>query len=168
MPFDFEKLSVLVVEDTLPMLRLVEAVLETLGVGKIYCATGGEEGFRIFQSEAPDIVLVDWHMEPMHGPDLVREIRLNPSSRNRMVPIIMLTGYNAQPRITLARDIGVTEYLAKPFSAEDLARRVAYVINRPRDFIDNSPDFFGPDRRRIKHAAYKGPKKRKADKLMSA
>jgi DNA-binding response OmpR family regulator len=78
-----------------------------------------------------------------------------------MVPIIMMTGYSAQPRVIDARDQGVTEFLVKPFSASDLAKRIAYVINRPRDFVD-SKKFFGPSRRR-KRDEYSGPERRKDD-----
>ena len=80
-----------------------------------------------------------------------------------MVPVILMTGYSAQPRIENARDLGVTEFLVKPFSASDLARRIAYVINKPRDFVD-SEQFFGPDRRRRKDEDYGGPQRRGDDR----
>ncbi|NCC22647.1 MAG: response regulator [Alphaproteobacteria bacterium] len=163
MGLHFDRLSVLVVEDTLPMQKLLCSVLQTLGVGRVLKASDGERGFSVFQEECPDIVLSDWHMEPVHGLDLIHEIRRNPLSRNRMVPIILVTGYNARPRVALARDSGATEYLVKPFSADDLARRIAYVINRPRDFVDNLPNYFGPDRRRTKDAAHNGPRRRRDD-----
>ncbi len=145
------------------MRKLICSVLKTLGVGHIYNANNGEKGFDLFQQQIPDIVITDWHMEPMSGIDLVKEIRSNPYSRNRMTPVILLTGYNAMTRVYTARDIGVTEYLAKPFTAEDLAKRIAHIITKPRDFIDNRPEFFGPDRRRRKSADYGGPYRRKAD-----
>ena len=162
MAFRFEKLSVLIVEDTIPMLKLVSSVLDTLGVGNVYTAANGEEGYTLFQAECPDIVITDWHMQPMSGIELVKKIRLDPKSPNRTVPIVMMTGFSAMPRVAQARDTGVTEFLVKPFSANDLARRIAYVINKPRDFIE-TPDYFGPDRRRRKLEDYKGPFKRNSD-----
>ena len=80
-----------------------------------------------------------------------------------MVPIIMMTGYSAMPRVSEARDCGATEFLVKPFSANDMARRIAYVINKPRDFIETE-DFFGPDRRRRKIDNYRGPRRRDDDR----
>ncbi len=162
MAFEFEKLSVLIVEDTLPMLKLVSSVLDTLGVGTLYTAADGEEGYQIFSRDNPDIVVTDWHMQPMSGIDLVKKIRVDPKSPNRTVPIVMMTGFSALPRVSQARDTGVTEFLVKPFSANDLARRIAYVINKPRDFIE-TPDYFGPDRRRRKVENYKGPYRRSSD-----
>ena len=162
MGFKFERLSILIVEDTAPMRKLVTSVLETLGVGRILTAAEGEEGFEIFCAENPDIVIADWHMVPMSGIELVHKIRREKISPNKMVPIIMMTGYSALPRVAQARDTGTTEFLVKPFSANDLARRIAYVINKPRDFIETS-DYFGPDRRRRIMPNYSGPRRRSTD-----
>jgi two-component system chemotaxis response regulator CheY len=159
MSFKFEKMSILVVEDTIPMQKLVVSVLETLGVGTIYAAANGEKGFEIFCDKKPDIVLADWHMQPMSGVELIDKIRNDKLSPHKMVPVIMMTGYSALPRVSEARDAGATEFLVKPFSASDLAKRIAYVINKPRDFID-SRQYFGPDRRRRKIENYQGPKRR--------
>jgi len=162
MAFKFERLSILIVEDTAPMRKLVTSVLETLGVGRIMTAGDGEEGYNLFCTEKPDIVIVDWHMLPMSGIELVQKIRREEDSPNKMVPIVMMTGYSALPRVAQARDTGATEFLVKPFSANDLARRIAYVINKPRDFIDTN-DYFGPDRRRRVIPNYDGPKRRATD-----
>ena len=163
MAFDFKKLSVLVVEDTGPMRELIVSVLETLGVGKVYTATDGERGFEAFCRKQPDIVIADWHMEPINGIDLTVRIRKDPMSPNRMAPIVLVTGYSALIRVAQARDAGVTEFMVKPFSANDMAKRIAYVINKPRDFID-SKDYFGPDRRRRKDPGYRGTMRRQDDK----
>lgn len=163
MAFDFKKLSVLVVEDTGPMRELIVSVLETLGVGKVYTATDGERGFDTFCRKQPDIIIADWHMEPINGIDLTERIRKDPMSPNRMAPIVLVTGYSALIRVAQARDAGVTEFMVKPFSANDMAKRIAYVINKPRDFID-SKDYFGPDRRRRKDPGYRGNMRRQDDK----
>lgn len=145
------------------MRKLVTSVLETLGVGSIYTANDGEQGFKSFCENNPDILIVDWHMVPMSGIELVEKVRKSPQSPNKTVPIIMMTGYSAMPRVSEARDCGATEFLVKPFSANDIARRIAYVINKPRDFIETD-DFFGPDRRRRKIENYKGPYRRDQDR----
>ena len=166
MSFKFEKLNVLVVEDTVPMQKLIVSVLETLGVGSIIKAKDGEEGYKKFKDEQVDIILCDWLMRPVDGIELVKKIRNDSSSPNRFIPIIMVTGYNALQRVKEARDIGATEFLIKPFTTNDLAKRIAYVINRPRDYIE-SPDYFGPDRRRVVHPNYQGPFRRTTDKMTS-
>ena len=144
------------------MRKLVTSLLDTLGIGTIFTATNGENGYELYRKENPDIIITDWHMMPTSGIELVSKIRNNPDSPNKMVPIIMMTGYSAMPRVSEARDSGATEFLVKPFSANDLARRIAYVINKPRDFIETG-DFFGPDRRRRNKEGFDGPHKRTED-----
>lgn len=163
MAFNFGKLSVLVVEDTPPMRKLMCSVLGTLGIGHILQAENGEQGFEKMRASNPDVVIADWMMEPVNGIELAREIRTNTLSPNRMVPIILVTGYSALQRVAEARDAGVNEFLVKPFSANDLAKRIAYVINKPRDFIDNDT-YFGPCRRRMRNPDYRGPFRRQEDK----
>lgn len=164
MAFRFDKLSILVVEDTAPMRELFISVLKRLGVKDIDYAADGKQAFERFKKENHDIVLTDWVMDPVDGLELTREIRTNSISPNRMVPIILITGYSAWPRVEEARDAGVTEFLVKPFTAADIAKRICYVISNPRDFIETK-DFFGPDRRRRVDRHYKGPWRRAADEL---
>ncbi len=164
MALSLDKLSILVVEDVAPMRQLLMVILQTLGIGTVLAANDGDEGYEVFCSEKPDIVITDWHMEPMDGIELTRRIRNDSTSPNKTVPIIMLTGYSAANRIQRSRDAGATEYLAKPFTAESLVKRITYVIENPRDFI-LARDYFGPDRRRKENRAYSGPLRRMSDAL---
>lgn len=162
MSLKFDRVSVLVVEDTAPMRKLIVSILETFGFGKIYTAEDGRSGYEVFRKNNPDLILVDWLMRPTDGLELVKLVRTNPMSPNKQVPIIMITGYNALVRVKEARDHGITEFLVKPFTANDLAKRISHVINTPRDFID-APTFFGPDRRRRRDDKFTGPYRRITD-----
>lgn len=159
MPYNFGKLSVLVVEDSPPMLEVVVNALKYLGVGQVYMAKNGEAGFQQFIKMRPDVVITDWEMDPVDGLELVRWIRRDSLSPNRTVPIIIMTGYAASLRVAESRDRGTTEFLVKPFTANELARRIAYVIDAPRDFVETQ-EYFGPDRRRRKAQDYSGPERR--------
>lgn len=162
MAFDFQKLSILVVEDNDAMVGLIAAVLQTMGVGTVHYAQNTERAFELFCLQNPDIIITDWHMEPKSGIDLIRQIRNDPISPNKTVPVIIATGYSALKRVSEARDSGATEYIVKPFTAKALARRIAYVINKPRAFV-HTPTYFGPDRRRRTIEDYEGPKRRAED-----
>ena len=102
MALDFSKLSILIVEDTEPMRKVIDSVLRTLGVKEIYKAANGEEGFREFCRKNPDIVIADWEMSPMNGIALTQAIRTSALSPNRMAPIILMTGYTAASRVGAA------------------------------------------------------------------
>ncbi len=164
MTLKLNKLSVLVVEDVAPVRQLIVSMLEVLGVGKVISAENGELGFKLFCLENPDIVITDWHMNLVDGIELTHRIRQDKSSPNKMAPVIMLTGFNSSARVAASRDIGVTEYIAKPFTADALIKRILHVIHNPRDFIMND-SYFGPDRRRREAANYDGPFRRISDEI---
>lgn len=159
MPLNLKKVSALVVEDLHPMRTLIVSVLDAFGIGTIYEASNGERGYELFQRHNPDIIITDWLMEPVDGLEFIRMVRNNKNSVNRLVPIIMMTGYSAMQRVTMARDLGTTEFLTKPFTGRDLAKRINLIINRPRDFVETE-HFFGPNRRRKNGAGYEGPRRR--------
>ncbi|MBL4803502.1 MAG: response regulator [Alphaproteobacteria bacterium] len=157
-------MSILIVDDNMPTMELIKAVLQVFGVKNITTATSAEEGFETFQKKIPDIIIIDWDMAPVNGIELTKKIRNDKASVYPQVPIIMLTGYNSKKHVELARDNGITEFLTKPFTAEDVAKRISSVVNRPRDFIQCNK-FVGPDRRRRRASNYNGPDRRNgADK----
>ena len=155
-----DKLSVLVVEDLQPVNLLIGKILYTLGVGQVLSASNGEEGFEMFCRTNPDIVITDWHMPKLNGVELLNRIRKSESSPNKFAPVIMVTGFNAPERIASCRDNGVTEFMVKPFTAEDIIKRIAHVIKSPRDFVEIN-EYFGPDRRRRSGSEYSGQCRRK-------
>lgn len=162
MPYDFEKVSVLIVEDNAPMLGLLKSLLGIYGFRSILTAKDGDEGFRIFCNTKPDLVITDWMMKPVDGISFSRRIRNDPLSPDPFIPIILMTGFSQKRRVMQARDAGVTEFLVKPFSARDLYRRITQIVERPRQFV-RSENFFGPDRRRKNTENYDGPRRRESD-----
>ena len=163
MSYSFLNTKILVVEDNKPMLLLLKSVLQSFGVGTIHTALNGEEGFHKFCSTNPDLVITDWLMRPCDGVEFSKKIRNNPRSPNQYVPIIMMTGFTEKKRVLSARDAGTTEFLAKPFNARDLYKRIHRIVESPRQFV-RCEDFFGPDRRRSNPAEeYKGPFRRDDD-----
>lgn len=160
--YSFDRVRVLVIEDNQPMLEICRTLLLTFGVGEVLTAKNGEEGFKIACKENPDIIIADWMMEPTDGIKMTRRIRNDSLSPNHYVPIILMTGFSEKKRVVQARDAGVTEFLVKPFTARDLYKRIAQIIERPRQFV-RSEDFFGPDRRRKADPVFAGPLKRDSD-----
>lgn len=162
MSLNLKKVSVLVVEDVTPMRALMVSILEAFGVGQVYDAPDGDRGYELFQAHNPDIVITDWSMPGKDGLELIRCIRNEKKSVNRFVPIIVITGYSAMQRVLEARDLGATEFLTKPFTGRDLARRINQIVAKPRYFVETEV-FFGPDRRRKRADDYDGARRREDD-----
>lgn len=129
------------------MLTIVKNVLRSLGVKSIAEAKNGEGALEVLKTFHPDVIICDWIMEPMDGIAFTKYIRKNEKSTDPFVPIIMLTSHTTLDHVAIARDAGVSEFLAKPISANTLYRRVANILSNPRFFV-RSEDFSGPDRRR--------------------
>ena len=164
MAINFSKLSVLIVEDNHSVLDLLSTILHSLGFGRIFKEENGEDAYVTYMNRNPDIIITDWEMAPMNGIQLTKKIREDLQNPNRMIPIILLTGYSYHERVEEARDAGVTEFLVKPFSAEELMARITHVINKPRDFLETE-EFIGPDRRRRDDPSYKDEERRSDEPL---
>lgn len=140
-------LSVLVVDDNKFMRTLVENICRGLGILKVVHTDLAETALKILSEREFDLLITDWHMEPMDGIELVIHLRTAPDSPNPYIPIIMLTGHGDRERVVEARDAGVNMFMAKPISAKAMYERLVWMINNPLPFI-KSGAYFGPDRRR--------------------
>ena len=83
MAYNFKNLSVLIVEDSRPMMDLVIAILKTFGVEKIITAENGSEAFKKFCAQKPDLIIADWMVRPVDGIQLVQQVRSHPDSPNK-------------------------------------------------------------------------------------
>lgn len=159
---DLSRLHILVLDDNAHMIQIVRTLLHGFGVREIRDTRDAAEALDAIRHEAIDIVVSDYQMDLLDGIEFTRMIRTAKDSRNRYVPIILLTAYTERSRIHEARDAGVTEICAKPVTARQLWLKMTAVINQPRPFV-KSKTYFGPDRRRRTKSAYRGPERRRAD-----
>jgi len=138
---------VLIVDDQDFIRSLLRHILGVLGCTHISDCADGEGAWDAIRDNPPDLLIVDWEMEPMDGIELVKRVRSDPTSPDKFMPIIMITAHSERPRIIAARDCGVNEFVMKPVSAKTLFSRLNAVIEHPRRFVRTS-EYFGPDRRR--------------------
>ncbi|MEP0706638.1 response regulator [Parvibaculum sp.] len=154
----FEKLTVLVVDDSAYMRHLLMTLLQALGVPRVFLAVDGEEAWELLNTCRPDIVLTDAAMVPGDGFMFAKRLRSLRGHALGLVPIIMVSGHTDLASVERARDIGVTEFLSKPISARSLYERLIQVLDRPRQFVE-TPTYRGPDRRR-RNAPFAGEDRR--------
>ena len=157
--YDFAAMTVLVMDDSPMMRRLLERMLRAFGIEDIHCAFDGHSGLKLLNAFHVDLVITDWLMEPMDGFDFVRLVRTDPYVATPMVPILMMTGHSELWRVAAARDAGINEFIVKPISPESLLSRIIYMIEKPRPFV-RTHSYFGPDRRRKAEYPYFGPDRR--------
>lgn len=153
----WDRLTVMVVEDNRFMRDLLCSTLSAFGVENIIAEDDGASAIRRLKLSRTnpkaaglgtvDIILADYVMPVVDGILLLRWLRTGSGVPDRFVPLIMVSGAADREVVEQARDAGVTEFLAKPYSARTLADRLLLVINHPRPYI-LSQSYFGPDRRR--------------------
>lgn len=115
---------VLAVDDEAGILRLIKLELSTQGF-RVVTAENGAAGLRMAEEHRPDIVLLDIVMPDMTGLEVMRQLR------DRMdVPVILLTAKGSDADKVRGLEMGADDYLAKPFSPEELSARVRAVLRR--------------------------------------
>ncbi len=147
MAYNLRQVHVLVVDDNQHICMAARQILEAFGITRVDFASDGLTAYGMFQRNPPDIVITDMDMIGGDGLELVRLIRQAGDSPKPTVPIIMMSGHTEREKVLAARDIGVTEFLCKPFSVGMVYDRLIATIARPRSFVRMS-SYFGPDRRR--------------------
>ena len=140
---DFNKLRFLVCDDNPHMRRILRTLLHSFGAREVYEAEDGATALEMYTHYVPDIVITDWSMPIFDGLELAQMIRQPESKGNPYAPIIMLTGHSEKRRVTVARDAGVTEFLAKPISAKGLYQRILNVVANPAP-LHQDQDLFRP------------------------
>lgn len=159
---DFNRLRLLVIDDSAHMRRILRTLLHGFGVREVYEAEDGAAGLEAFSHYVPDIIITDWTMPVFDGLELTQMIRQPDANMNPYVPIIMITGHTEKRRVIAARDAGITEFLAKPISAKALHQRIVNVVANPRPFV-RTKTYFGPDRRRNPNQNFTGADRRGVD-----
>lgn len=153
----FQFFTILLVEDHKEIRALLASVLRNLGVGNVLRAKNGAEAMKILRdtkndpsragAAGVDAIISDWVMQPVDGAMLLRWVRRHKESPNRFMPFLMLSAYSDKDRVAFARDLGVNEFLAKPFAVGSVASHLMTAITDNRRYVKMGP-YFGPDRRR--------------------
>jgi two-component system chemotaxis response regulator CheY len=138
-----QQLAVLVVEDNPFMRSLVRNMLSHIGVGKVHEASDGIMALEIIRAVSPDLIVLDWEMPLLNGPELVRIVRSPGVFPLPDIPIIMLTAHGQRWRVAEAAKLGVNEFLCKPVSARALLDRILSILLKPRKSI-HLGEYYGP------------------------
>jgi len=131
-------LKVLVIDDEESIVDLIKLGLKYEGF-QVEAAFDGPEGLAAAQRIDPDLIILDSILPGVDGLEVLRQLRLNPTTRD--VPVLMLTAKGkVQDKVT-GLETGADDYLAKPFSFEEFVARIRAILrrqqrNRAQDGID--------------------------------
>ncbi len=140
--------QVLVVDDDPGARKLVRALLSSMDVRVIREATDGAAGLAAVRSGAPDVLILDWEMPRLQGPEFMRVLRSPDTFPYPAVPVIMLTAHGEYSKVKEAVAVGINEFLLKPVSSKALRDRLISVLFNPRPII-RKPNYYGPQPRKV-------------------
>ena len=112
-------IPILLIEDQVELCQILKDTLSLYGFDVTY-AFNGEDGYSIFTSLNPKIVIIDIMMPGSDGFSAVKKIR----AVNKEVPIIMLTAKPLTEDLVKAFDLGCNDFIRKPFVMEELIARI--------------------------------------------
>jgi DNA-binding response OmpR family regulator len=148
--------------DAAPMSgRLLRDMLSDIGAIHIEIQTSNALAEEALERLDPQVVFTE-----LNGPDLDGLAFTKALRRGdwpcRKAPVIMVSAEATGAAILAARHAGVHEFLRKPYTIKDVARRLDAALLRQRDWIE-AVSYVGPDRRRFNSGDYVGPRKRLSD-----
>ena len=134
-----ENTTILIVDDELRMRKLIKDFLVKEGSLTIE-AKDGEEAIEVFQQNKKkiDLVLLDVMMPKIDGWTVLREIR-----KDSNVPVIMLTARGEEQDELFGFELGVDEYISKPFSPKILIARIEAILKRIQGNKNKVKDYAG-------------------------
>jgi two-component system chemotaxis response regulator CheY len=123
---DFPRLSVLIIDDDPSVRNVASTMLRRMAIPNVVMAENGDQGLKLFRTATSpfDLIICDWDMPGMNGMEVYSQLRAD----HRKMPFLMLTGRNDLDSVITARDSGVSGYLVKPFSSQQLKDKISFVM----------------------------------------
>ena len=119
---------ILCIEDEQEMIDLIRLILSRRGF-EILGANGGKEGLEMIRKNHPDLVLLDLMMPEMDGWEVYQQMKADETTRD--IPVIVVTAKAQSIDKVLGLHIAkVDDYIAKPFSPQELLASVDTVLGR--------------------------------------
>jgi CheY-like chemotaxis protein len=117
---------VLLVDDNRDFLDAMISLLETTENYRILQAGNGNEALAQLANEVPDLMITDISMPAMNGFELIEQVRKD--ARLDSLRIVLLTANNASEQIRRGRELGVTDYIIKPFIPGEFLDKLAKLL----------------------------------------
>lgn len=121
------QLTALVVDDSITMRRVTQRLLERRGA-KVYTARDGLDAITVLQEHMVDVILLDIEMPRMDGYQFATHVRNDPKLKH--LPIVMITSRSGEKHRAKAIEIGVNDYLSKPYQESQLIAAIAALVGR--------------------------------------
>lgn len=123
-----KNIRILVVDDFATMRKVVKGCLRNLGFINIEEAEDGIKALEKLKSSEFKLIVSDWNMPNMMGIDLLKAVRAEPSIAK--IPFLMVTAEAQKENVIAAAQAGVSNYIVKPFTLEQMQAKLEAVFSR--------------------------------------
>ncbi len=130
-----DRKNVLVIDDEPIVLDSCRKILRQEGFD-VNGAFNGREGLKKIEEDKYDAVLVDWKLPEIDGMEVLRIIKKNHPD----VIVVMITGYPSVESAVKAMKLGVSDYVSKPFTPDELKETIIKAIERSREVKKEKPE----------------------------
>ncbi len=144
---NFRNINILLADSDACLAQAVISNLRAMGFNHVKHVKTSADAVQTIRTSATSFLITEWDLKGASGLDLVRYMRHSDDMPNRALPIIMLTGRGELSDVQHARDVGISEFVVKPFSAQTLFGRIEQIVDHPRGFVVSN-GYIGPERRR--------------------
>jgi two-component system chemotaxis response regulator CheY len=144
-----EGLVILIADSNQYTRKLTRMMLTNLGAKSIYEVGDGVAALDAIRTVTPDVMILDWDMPVLSGPEIMRIVRSPGVFPRANLPIIMLTDTGKRSRVTQAVRLGVHEFLVKPISPKTLHQRLLGIVLKPRPMVRAGKYYIPLPRRRL-------------------
>ncbi|NLI61279.1 MAG: response regulator [Clostridiales bacterium] len=116
-------MKVLAIDDSIMVRKIIRGAVEVLD-GNLIEASDGIEALEVMEEEYKDIdlILLDWNMPRLNGMEVLKQLKAD--RRFRGIPVMMVTTESERKNIVRAIQAGAAHYLIKPFTIEELVKRI--------------------------------------------
>ena len=126
--------KVLLIDDEEPIAETITAYAKKENIEVIH-VKNGEDGLKKFQDDHFDVILLDWMLPGIAGPDIIKKIR-----EKSDIPILMISARNDETDIVVGLELGADDYVTKPFSPRELVARIHSILRRSHTKISGDTD----------------------------
>jgi two-component system chemotaxis response regulator CheY len=130
-----EGLGILVADQNPHMRKLTRMMLTNVGAKSVSEAADGLAAIDVIRHANPDVMLLDWDMPVLSGPQIMHIVRSPGVFAKPNLPVIMLTDCALRSQVKEAMRLGVHEFLLKPTSPKALRDRLVSILLRPRPMV---------------------------------
>lgn len=118
--------SVLVVDDSLMIRRIVGQILQECGY-RVMLAGDGHQGYESARTQQPDLVLMDLQMPGLDGFEAIHLLKKDPLTSS--IPVLILTSVGSEDDMHRAREAGCLGFMNKPICKKELTQSIATILN---------------------------------------